>query len=153
MSTTLERCVGEPLPASQVSQAQRAGEQIEQLLAGLGEGELVDLRSPERTESLTVPAAALRLFRALLEELSKGNAVQVLPIDAELTTQQAAELLNVSRPFVVKLVDEGVLPARKVGTHRRIRVEDVLDYRRRDDERRRSVLDELAEEAEELGLR
>ncbi|QBI20773.1 helix-turn-helix domain-containing protein [Egibacter rhizosphaerae] len=153
MSATLSGPVEEPLREDQTEHAQQALAGLEDLLARIGDRDLVELHSSEDpAESLQVPAPALRLFRDVLAQLSAGHAVQILPIHAELTTQQAAELLNVSRPHVVKLVEDGTLPARRVGTHRRIRVQDVMDYRRRDDQRRRGVLDDLAEEAEELGL-
>jgi excisionase family DNA binding protein len=84
--------------------------------------------------------------------MGKGNAVSILPVNAELTTQEAADILNVSRPFVVQLVEEGRLPARRVGTHRRLSVEDVMNYKRQDDEQRARVADELAREAREMGL-
>lgn len=99
-----------------------------------------------------VPAAALKLFIEVLDELARGNAVTVAPVHAELTTQQAAELLGVSRPHLVKLLEEGALPHRKVGTHRRIRLADVLDYQHADEASRREVHRALTREAEELGL-
>lgn len=101
---------------------------------------------------VTVPAAAFKLFIEVLDELARGNAVTVAPVHAELTTQQAAELLNVSRPYLVKLLEDGVLPCRKVGTHRRIRLTDVLAYQQADEERRRDVHRALTRDAEELDL-
>jgi excisionase family DNA binding protein len=106
----------------------------------------------EQDVVLEVPFGALELLRDLLREMGKGNAVSILPVNAELTTQEAADILNVSRPFVVQLVEEGRLPARRVGTHRRISVEDVMNYKRQDDEQRARVADELAREAREMGL-
>ncbi len=102
--------------------------------------------------SVTVPREAFELFIQALVEIANGNAVTLMPMSAELTTQQAAELLNVSRPFLVKLLDEQGIPYRMVGTHRRIRAEDILRYRHVTQARSKKALAELAELAQEHDL-
>lgn len=103
-------------------------------------------------EELVLPPVALRLLLDLLTELGQGNSVALDTVQPELTTQQAADLLNVSRPFLVKILDEGVIPSRKIGTHRRVLREDVLAYRREVDRKRQEALDELSALDQELGL-
>jgi excisionase family DNA binding protein len=84
--------------------------------------------------------------------MSHGNAVAVTPIQAELTTQQAADLLNISRPSLIQLLDEGKLPHRKVGTHRRVRFDSVMKFKSRADAARRAVLAKLAAYDQQLGI-
>ena len=103
-------------------------------------------------EPVEVPASALRLFLRLLTEMSQGNTVTLIPTPAELTTQQAADLLNVSRPYVVKLLDEGKIPSRAVGKYRRVRFDDLMAYKSKDDEARLKVLAELSALDQELDL-
>ena len=103
-------------------------------------------------ETVTVPASALRLFLHLLTEMAQGNAVTLIPTHAELTSQQAADLLNVSRPYMIKLLDEGKLPSRSVGKYRRVRFDDLMAYKRKDDQARAKILDQLTAEAQELGM-
>lgn len=91
------------------------------------------------------------LLNELLSPLAAGKAVQVVPLEREITTQQAAELLNVSRPYLVKLVEAGELPHRKVGPRRRLYLEDVLAYKARLDARRQAALQALADDLQELG--
>lgn len=102
--------------------------------------------------SVTVPREAFELFLEILGQMANGKAVTIVPFHADLTTQQAAEMLNVSRPFLVQLLDEQKLPSRKVGTHRRVRFEDLVEYKRKDEAHRKEVLDELTTEAEKHGL-
>jgi excisionase family DNA binding protein len=101
---------------------------------------------------VTLSPQILKLVQQLLTELAAGHAVSILPSHAELTTQQAAEVLNVSKPFVIKLLDEGKIPSRKVGTHRRVLLQDVLNYKQTMHTRQMKALDELAAEAQELGM-
>ncbi|MGC8904442.1 helix-turn-helix domain-containing protein [Thermus sp.] len=102
--------------------------------------------------SLVLTPELARLFRELLEALLRGEAVRVVPLEAELTTGQAAELLGVSRPYLVRLLEEGKIPHHKVGTHRRVRAKDLLAYLEASRKRGRELLDELIGEAQELGL-
>jgi excisionase family DNA binding protein len=103
-------------------------------------------------ELITVPSAAFRLLVTILSEMARGNAVRVIPHHAELTTGEAAELLNVSRPYVVRLLDEGKIPFHHVGTHRRVAFKDVMAYRDEHFRARSAVLDRMAAIDQELGL-
>ena len=84
--------------------------------------------------------------------MAAGRGVTLIPENAELTSVQAADVLNVSRPFLIKLLEENVLPHRKIGKHRRIRMEDVMAYKAKIDREREAVLDQLAREGQELGM-
>lgn len=101
---------------------------------------------------IDVPGQLVLMLRAVVEQLRAGNGVSVASLRAELTTVEAAEMLGVSRPHLVKLLDQGAMPHRMVGSHRRVRLVDVLAYRDRQDEQSRRVLAELTAQAEELGL-
>jgi excisionase family DNA binding protein len=120
----------------------------EELAQNQGVAKLV---TPQGSE-IRLPYSILRVLMEVVHEMARGNAVRVMPIHAELTTQQAAELLNVSRPFLVSLLEQGEIKYRKVGTHRRILLEDLLVYKDRRDRERLSALDELAKEDQRLGL-
>lgn len=101
---------------------------------------------------ITVPSAALRLFTDILAQLANGNAVTIAPVHAELTTQQSAEFLGVSRPYLITLLDEQKIPFRRVGNRRKVLLNDLLSYRRLDEQHRTEVRAALTREAEELGL-
>ncbi len=101
---------------------------------------------------LELPVGAVALLMEILEAMAAGRGVTLIPENAELTTVQAADLLNVSRPFLIKLLDENMLPHRKLGKHRRIRMEDVMAYKAKVDRQREAVLDQLAREAQEQGM-
>ncbi|HET6248347.1 MAG TPA: excisionase family DNA-binding protein [Tepidisphaeraceae bacterium] len=106
----------------------------------------------EHGEAITLPAPAVRLLVRLLSEMAAGNAVTLVPVHAELTTQQAAGALGVSRPFLVKLLDEGEIPSRKVGTHRRVLFSDLMVFKKKNHQQRLKALDELAAQAQELKM-
>lgn len=112
----------------------------------------VEVRVTGEREALTVPRPAVDMLVRVLATMAAGQGVTVVASHAELTTQQAAEVLNVSRPFVIKLLGEGLIAYRTVGTHRRIRADSLLEYKRRDDAVRRDAAGELAALTQELGL-
>lgn len=105
-----------------------------------------------QAHQIEVPTSALRLLAEVLSELSIGNAVRVIPIHAELTTLEAADLLNVSQPHLVKLLEEGVLPHHMTGKHRRVRLEDLMHFKSERDRAGEIAMEELARQAQELGL-
>lgn len=106
----------------------------------------------ETNEQVELPAAAVRMLVDLLSAMAEGNAVTLIPIHAELTTQQAADLLGVSRPFLIKQLEEKVIPYRRVGTHRRVLFSDLMKYKNEIDQKRKESLDELAKQAQELDM-
>ena len=112
----------------------------------------VSARFGATAEPVEIPTSALRLLKEILDQMADGNGVALMPLHAELTTRQAAELLQVSRTHLVQLFDEGRIPCRRVGTHRRVRPEDILAYRHITESRRREALDELTARDQELDL-
>ncbi len=106
----------------------------------------------EEDEQVVIPVSALELLKGILVQMAQGNAMIVIPIHAELTTQQAADILNVSRPYLVKLLEAGEIPFTKKGTHRRVLFKNIMDYKHKIDEQRMQVLDELTAQAQELDM-
>jgi excisionase family DNA binding protein len=135
--------------------ARESSRRLGPVVAGLTKPEaevIVQIKGQSASESLTIPLAALTLFRLILDEMAQGNAVTLTPVHAELTTQEAAELLHVSRPFLIKLLEDQSIPYRKVGRHRRVRFDDLMAYKQQIDAKRAEVLGELVAQAQELGM-
>ena len=102
-------------------------------------------------DSVAIPAAAAALLERILAEMAQGNSVTLMPVHAELTTQQAADILKVSRPFLIERLEQGEIPFRLVGTHRRIRLADVTRFKEQSDRRRLDALEKLAALDQALG--
>jgi excisionase family DNA binding protein len=102
-------------------------------------------------ERLPVPEAVFYVLERVVEVMARGDSITVVPVGREVTTQQAADLLNVSRQYLIRLLDDGRIPYRKTGRHRRLRVEDVLRFKESRDRDRRSGLRELSQMTEEFG--
>ncbi|MDC0711653.1 helix-turn-helix domain-containing protein [Stigmatella sp. ncwal1] len=144
--------VSEPVSVrdAALSQVQQLAQLITQELRGHENQPLFSLLGP-RHESMPLPTDVLHLLQQLLAILASGDAVTVVPVHKELTTQQAANLLNVSRQYLVQLLDEGKIPFRRTGSHRRIYSKDVLEYRARRKPDRRAQLDAMIQETQEAG--
>jgi excisionase family DNA binding protein len=138
------------LPTEQ--EVRRAGASGRLLAACIGEGPAARVRVIDGNQEIEVPVSALRLLVDILAQMAQGNAVSIVPIHAELTTQEAADFLNVSRPFLIGLLEGGALPFRRVGTHRRVLFKDLMDYRARSQVNRKAALDELAAQAQALKI-
>jgi excisionase family DNA binding protein len=131
------------------SEEDRFIELRDQIDALFGEAQKPCLLSPDG-ERIEIPESAFEALRIVIDAMADGRSITLVPHDKELTTQEAADILHVSRPHLIKLLDRGDLPFHRVGTHRRIRIEDVLTYRDRRDAERSAALDELTKLSEEL---
>lgn len=120
--------------------------------AALGTEGPVRLRLAGQVGELEVPRSALTALAQVLDSFAHGEGVTVVPAQAELTTQQAADALHVSRPFVIGLLDAGQIEYRTVGSHRRVKAASLIRYLREDDARRTAAADALAAETRELGF-
>jgi excisionase family DNA binding protein len=101
---------------------------------------------------ITIPSGMFQLMVNVLQSVSRGEPVTILPHSAELTTQEAANILRVSRPYLVKLLDEGTIPSRKVGIYRRVLLSDLLHFQKTEKQRQSSIMEELTKEAQDMGL-
>lgn len=113
---------------------------------------LMIVRSNHHEQQIKIPFSAIRMLVDILTQMAEGNAVTIIPIHAELTTQEAANLLNISRPYLIKLLETHQIPFHKVGTHRRILFADLLTFKEKSHRESQKALDELTQQAQELDL-
>ncbi len=139
----------QPPPSSQEAALARISRQSLSRLMHKNRPLTLNVTSADQEQPIELPAGAVVLLMDILEAMAAGRGITLIPENAELTTVQAADVLNVSRPFLIKLLEEKALPCRKVGAHRRIRMEDVMAYKARIDAEREAILDQLVAEAQE----
>jgi len=132
---------------SSILKLQETSERIKDNKSGF-----VKIKILENGEFLQIPRKALTLLFEILSNMAQGKSITLIPSDTEVSTQQAADMLKVSRPHLVKLLEEGEIPFKKVGTHRRIELKDLITYERKFKESRNEKLDFLAKQAQELNL-
>ena len=133
--------------------AERAARRIRDYLTSHPDDDLLEvLGETGDDDALIIPRPTAIMFAQILDLLGQGRGVQIIPKEAELSTQQAADMLNVSRPYLIGLLESRKIPFRKVGRHRRITFEALMEYKRQDDLERRAAADDLTELSEELGL-
>lgn len=136
-------------PRAPVRAAERELPAVRKLEEALIRGPEAKLVGP--AGEIAIPRTVYQVLRRVVHEMIRGNAVAVVPVHMELTTQQAADLINVSRPYLIRLLDEKRIPFRRQGTHRRIRFDDLMAYRRERSRRRGEALAEMTREAQDEG--
>lgn len=149
MSTPLLQGLPHLPTEREVALAKEGSRELSMIMSTPEEVQKITVCIGHTEKALHLPSSAVQLLMDILVNISQGNAVQVLPVHAEVTTQEAADILMVSRPYLVKLLDEGKLDHRKVGTHRRIRYNDLLRFKEQEELARKAALDELAADAQE----
>ena len=112
----------------------------------------VKIKIQETGEFITIPKKALSLLSAIIRNMAEGKTISIVPSNSEVSTQQAAEMLNVSRPHLIKLLEAKKIPFKKVGSHRRILLKDIMEYKERQAKERESQLDFLSNQAQDLNL-
>lgn len=138
---------------TEVSLAKESSRQLSLYLSSKEESQSIRvIDQAGEHEAVRVPTAAFRLLIDILSEMAQGNAVSMIPVHAELTTQEAADILNVSRPHLIKLLDGRAIPFHKVGTHRRVCYQDLVDYKTKINTDRLKALEELTAQAQELNM-
>lgn len=140
-------------PSEQDASLARASQQI--ILKQLNQDEPLRIQllaDDSEPIELELPTGAVTLLVDILSAMANGQGITLIPQDAMLSTTQAADILNVSRPFLVKLLEEGDMPYHKVGSHRRVRMQDVMQYKQKLDAEREALLDELVAEAQEHNM-
>lgn len=152
MTTTAQSKV--TLPAEREVQAAVQGQRaLAAYLATRVETQRIQIFDEQNQAHLVeLPTSALRLLVDILAELADGNAVKVVPVHAELTTQEAADLLNVSRPHLIKLLEDGQLPFHRTGKHRRVRFADLMQFKESRDQASDRAMEELSRQSQELGM-
>jgi len=155
MSTTLrmrqKRVVAEGREPIAASEAERDTIVKVEAFLRRQRGQMARLIGPNN-ETIELPESAFRLLKAVIHQLAMDNAVSVVPVHKQLTTQQAADLLNISRPYLIQLLERQEIPYERVGTHRRLKFGDVMAYRQRRAEAEESAIDDLALDGLDLGL-
>jgi excisionase family DNA binding protein len=129
----------------------RAFSEAKDATAGKNSG-VINVKFEDSEATIAIPYKAIELLHSILLNMAKGQSITLLLSDTEITTQQAAEILGMSRPHVVKLIEDGVIPHKKVGTHRRILLQDIIDYDAKIRKQREDSLEFLAEQAQDLKL-
>ena len=149
MLKTVER--GTPSPAEQT-----AAQAATRVLARFGRHERIQVEVRDKhdntSETLILPATAVRLLTDVLGYLAEGRSVAVMPEEALLTTQQAASMLNVSRPHLIKLLDGGKIEFQRIGTHRRVLLRNLRSYHQEQAAAAARALDDLVKQAQELDM-
>jgi excisionase family DNA binding protein len=142
------------LPSAQESAlAKLCALELSVVQATHGESQAFCITGQDGSEhQVSIPTSALKLFIEVLTQLGQGNGVSITPIHAELTTQEAADLLNMSRPTLIKLLDTNALPHSRKGNRRKIAFVDVINYKNAQDEKRLAALDELSELDQQIGM-
>lgn len=148
--TALRNELSPSLPTASESELARSSSRL--LAACIGRGPTARLRVIDGDGEIEVPVSALRMLVDILANMAEGNAISIVPIHAELTTQQTADFLGVSRPYLVGVIERGELPHHKVGTHRRVYFRDLLAYRDRQLTLAKQAFAEMTTEAQRLGL-
>lgn len=139
--------------AEEIALAKLSSQELATVIESQGESQLVSVIDKQgQKHEVTLPVSALKLMVEVLTQLGQGNSVNITPIQAELTTQDAADLLNMSRPTLIKLLDAGELPFSRTGNRRKVPFAAVLAYKQKVQAQRIDALDELASLDQELGL-
>lgn len=150
--TDASELLSHPLSAKDKEQILRAIQSLPALIDSTCRVSIALSQGKKLSETVEVPAVALTLLRDVLEALSEDRSIVAMSSSKEMTTVEAADFLNVSRPFVIKEIEAGRLPHRKVGSHRRIAFSDLVGYARNMRSNQESALDRMAINAQELGL-
>ncbi|MEP6754096.1 MAG: helix-turn-helix domain-containing protein [Chthonomonadales bacterium] len=132
--------------------ASESSRALDELVARKSKLILQTIDTNEFRQQISLPAPALRMLSEILREIAKGNSLTLSSVQAHLTTQEAADILNVSRPFLIGLLDAGRIPFQRLGSHRRILLSDLMEFKSKADAAAEMAFNQLTQEAQKLGL-